>query len=46
MVVGRVASGKTSLISALLGEMKQTNQGTMEVRSNQIAYVAQTGEDE
>ena len=40
-VVGRVASGKTSLISALLGEMEQSK-GEIEVKANQIAYVAQT----
>merc|ERR1712166_1700429 len=40
-VVGRVASGKTSLISALLGEMEQAK-GEIEVKANQIAYVAQT----
>merc|ERR1712166_642540 len=40
-VVGRVASGKTSLISALLGEMEQAK-GEIEVKANQIACVAQT----
>lgn len=39
-VIGRVASGKSSLIAALLGEMEQTR-GTRELRGR-IAYMGQT----
>jgi ATPase subunit of ABC transporter with duplicated ATPase domains len=40
MVVGSVASGKTSLLSALIGQMERL-QGTVAV-GGRVAYVAQT----
>lgn len=40
MIVGSVASGKTSLLSALIGQMERL-QGTVAV-GGRVAYVAQT----
>jgi ATP-binding cassette, subfamily C (CFTR/MRP), member 4 len=40
-VCGRVASGKTSLLQAILGEMELDN-GEMTCATNQIAYVSQS----